>query len=62
MPPLTSGSVAATSWSGVTDRPWPKAMVMVFSFCQWVGMIGAAVSPSSVGMRSIKPSFLRKAR
>jgi hypothetical protein len=62
IPPLNSGREAVAICSGVTDRPCPNAMVMVFSFCQCAGTIGVAVSPISVGTRRVSPSLVRNAR
>ena len=50
-----------TACSGATDRPWPKAMVIVLSSPQRFGTIGSALSGSSVRSRSSWPSFLRNA-
>ena len=36
MPPLTIAAAPVARCSGVTDMPWPKAMVMVLILRQWL--------------------------
>ena len=61
MPPFINAATPITACNGATERPWPKAMVMVLSSPQRLGTIGSALSGSSVRSRSSWPSFLRNA-
>ena len=61
MPPFISAATPITACNGATDRPCPKAMVMVLSSPQRLGTIGSALSGNSVRSRSSWPSFLRNA-
>ncbi len=61
MPPFIKAATPITACSGATERPWPKAMVMVLSSPQRLGTIGSALSGNSVRSRSSWPIFFRNA-
>ena len=61
MPPFISAAMPITACSGATERPWPKAIVMVFSSPHRLGTIGSALSGNSVRSRSSWPIFFRNA-
>ena len=61
MPPFISAPIAIIACSGATERPWPNAMVTVFSSPQRLGTSGSALSGSSVRSRSSWPILRRNA-
>ena len=61
MPPFISAATPITACNGATEKPCPKAIVMVLSSPHRLGTIGSALSGNSVRSRSSWPIFFRKA-
>ena len=58
---LLSAPMPMTACKGSTERPWPNAMVTVFTSPQCFGTIGSRLSGSSVFTRSSWPNLRRNA-
>jgi hypothetical protein len=62
MPPFTIAAEPVARCSGVTEMPWPKAMVMVLMRTQWRGHSGPASSGSWLVSGLRNPILSKKAR
>ena len=59
---IDSADAALTKLSGVTEIPWPKAMVITLTSRHFAGKCGAATSDISIFGAFNSPSRARKSR
>ena len=61
-PPFTNAAAALAKLNGVTEMPWPKAIVITLTSRHFAGKCGAPISDTSIFGVLSKPSRARNSR